>query len=264
MRRRAFFGAALAATLATTMAASVVLSGCATTPRVALTTPADYAAALADPARPEEERARDAARHPAEVLAFAQIRPGQRVGDFVMGGGYFTRLLASAVGSAGHVYAFQPAEFVAFRAQYGTDQDTVDAAYANVSAVRSPFGAPAFPAGLDAIITVQNYHDLHLAPFPAATAANAATSLYNALKSGGILVVIDHAATAGSGTRDSDRLHRIYIASVRAELTAAGFVEEASSDLLRAPADPHTASVFDPAIRGHTDQFMLRFRRPAR
>jgi predicted methyltransferase len=255
MRRMALILAALPAALA--------LAGCATTPAAPRSSAADYSAALADAARPEADRARDAARHPADILAFAQIRPGQRVGDFVMGGGYFTRLLAGAVGSAGHVYAFQPAEFVAFRAQYGTDQATVDAAYANVTAVRSPFAAPAFPTGLDAIITVQNYHDLHLAPFPADTASRAATALFNALKPGGVLLVVDHAATAGSGTRDSDTLHRIDIASVRSELTAAGFVEEAHSDVLRAPADPHTANVFDPAIRGRTDQFMLRFRRPA-
>ena len=75
----------------------------------------DYASALADPQRPAADRERDAARFPAELLAFAQIDPGEKVGDYIMGGGYWTRILANAVGPAGKVYAFQPDEFIAFR-----------------------------------------------------------------------------------------------------------------------------------------------------
>ena len=223
---------------------------------------ADYAAALADPARPATDRERDAARKPAELLAFAAIRPGQRVGDFIMGSGYLTRILAAEVGPQGHVYAFQPAEFIAFRAQYGEDQRSVDAAYATVDAVSGAAGAPAFPANLDTIITVQNFHDLYLTQMPAGTATHASAALFAALKPGGTLVVVDHSAADGSGTSAATTLHRIDRAAVVSELTRAGFILDGESNLYRNPADPRSALVFDPAIRGQTDQFTLRFKKP--
>lgn len=222
----------------------------------------DYTAALADPARPAADRERDAARKPADLLAFAQIAPGEQVGDFVMGGGYVTRLLAAAVGSSGKVHAFQPAEFIAFRKQYGDDQAAVDAAYANVDAVAGPFAAPAFAAPLDTIITVQNFHDLYLKPFPEGTGDKASAALFAALKPGGTLVIVDHSAADGTGTTHADSLHRIDKAAVIAALTRAGFKLEAESDLYRLADDPRTTNVFDPAIRGKTDQFALRFRKP--
>lgn len=222
----------------------------------------DYSAALADPARPAADRERDTARKPAELLAFAQVTPGEQVGDFVMGGGYVTRLLAAAVGPAGRVYAFQPAEFIAFKKQYGDDQAAVDAAYANVDAVAGPFAAPAYPVPLDTIITVQNFHDLYLKPFPESTGDKASAALFAALKPGGTLVVVDHSAADGSGTTLSDSLHRIDKAAVVAALTKAGFTLEAESDLYSRADDPRTANVFDAAIRGKTDQFALRFRKP--
>lgn len=222
----------------------------------------DYSAALADPARPVADRERDAMRKPAELLAFAQIAPGEAVGDYVMGGGYVTRLLAAAVGPEGHVYAFQPAEFIAFKKQYGDDQAAVDAAYANVDAVNGPFAAPPFPVPLDTIITVQNFHDLYLKPFPEGTGDKASAALFAALKPGGTLIVVDHSAADGSGTTLSDSLHRIDKAAVVAALTKAGFALEAESDLYARPEDPRTANVFDPSIRGKTDQFALRFRKP--
>ena len=240
-----------------------LLLAVAASPVAAKQAPApDYKAALADPARPAADRDRDAARKPAELLAFAGVKPGQSVGDFVMGGGYVTRLLAAAVGSSGKVYAFQPAEFIAFKKQYGDDQAAVDAAYANVDAVGGPFAAPAFPAPLDVIITVQNFHDLYLKPFPEGTGDKASAALFAALKPGGALIVVDHSAADGSGTTLSDSLHRIDKAAVVAALTKAGFKLEAESDLYARADDPRTANVFDPAIRGKTDQFTLRFRKP--
>ncbi len=222
----------------------------------------NYKTALADPARPAADRTSDAARKPAELLAFAQIKPGQKVGDFVMGGGYVTRLLAAAVGPTGKVYAFQPAEFIAFKKQYGDDQAAVDAAYVNVDAVAGSFAAPAFTTPLDTIITVQNFHDLYLKPFPAGTGDKASAALFAALKPGGTLIVVDHAAADGSGTTLSDSLHRIDKAAVVDTLTKAGFRLEAESDLYKQADDPRTANVFDAAIRGKTDQFALRFRKP--
>ncbi|OWQ96683.1 class I SAM-dependent methyltransferase [Sphingopyxis witflariensis] len=222
----------------------------------------NYSAALADPARPATDRERDATRKPAELLAFAEVAPGEQVGDFVMGGGYVTRLLAAAVGPKGRVYAFQPAEFIGFKKQYGDDQAAIDAAYANVDAVNGPFAAPAFPAPLDTIITVQNFHDLYLKPFPEGTGDKASAALFAALKPGGTLVVVDHSAADGSGTSLSDSLHRIDKAAVVAALTKAGFKLEASSNLYKRSDDPRTTNVFEPAIRGKTDQFALRFRKP--
>lgn len=248
--------------LAGMAAATLSLAGCAAPAALQNTAPADYAAALADPARPEAERARDAARHPAELLAFAGIRPGMKVGDYVMGGGYFTRILAATVGQAGHVYGFQPAEFITFRAAYGDEMRNVDAAYANVTGVSTPFAAPAFPEPLDMIITVQNFHDLYLRPFPEGTGTRASAALFAALKPGGALIVVDHSALAGSGTSAADTLHRIDRAAVVATLTAAGFVLDGQSDLYARPADARSINVFDPAIRGNTDQFTLRFRKP--
>ncbi len=246
------------------MTLSLMVAGCAPGAMDGTAAPvsADYAAALADPSRPAADRERDSVRKPAELLAFARIAPGEKVGDFVMGGGYVTRLLAAAVGPAGRVYAFQPAEFIGFRKEYGDDQAAVDAAYANVDAVGGPFAAPAFAQPLDTIITVQNFHDLYLKPFPEGTGARASAALFAALKPGGTLVVVDHSAADGTGTTLADSLHRIDKAAVVAALTAAGFRLEAESDLYRHADDPLTANVFDPAIRGDTDQFALRFRKP--
>jgi len=244
-----------------TLAAALALL--TVSPLAAKDSPApDYSAALADPARPAADRERDAARKPAELLAFAQVAPGEMVGDFVMGGGYVTRLLAAAVGEKGKVYGFQPAEFIAFKAQYGTDQAAVDAAYTNVDAVNGPFAAPAFPVPLDTIITVQNFHDLYLKPFPEGTGAKASAALFAALKPGGTLIVVDHSAADGTGTTLSDSLHRIDKAAVIDALTKAGFTLKAESDLYKQADDPRTVNVFDPAIRGKTDQFALRFRKP--
>ena len=236
----------------------LALAGCAAT----TTAPPDYAAALADPLRPAAERERDAARRPAELLAFAQVARGEAVGDYIMGGGYLTRILAAAVGPEGHVYAFQPAEFIAFRQQYGEDQKTVDAAYANVDAVAGSVAAPAWPVPLDTIITVQNFHDLYNKRAPADTGLRAARALYAALKPGGTMVVVDHSAPDGTGSTLSDALHRIDRKTVIDAFTAAGFKLDGESALYANPADPRTANVFDASIRGKTDQFALRFRKP--
>lgn len=218
--------------------------------------------AVSDPVRPSEDVARDAARKPAETLAFANVKSGDEVIDFIMGGGYFTRLLAKAVGPTGRVYAYQPAEFIKFRAQYADDQKKVADAYANVTPLNNSLGALAFPEPVDIIFTAQNYHDLHLASSPPGTADLINAALFKALKPGGVLIVIDHTAVAGSGTKDTNALHRIDPATVRAEIEKAGFKFEGESALLRNPDDPHTALVFDASIRGKTDQFVYRFRKP--
>src|SRR5687767_1164735 len=109
---------------------------------------ADYAAALADSQRPAADRDRDTARHPAELLAFAQVEPGEKVGDYIMGGGYWTRILSNVVGPQGKVYAFQPDEFIAFRPAYGEEQNAAVMGRANVVPLRGPVAGPAFPEPL--------------------------------------------------------------------------------------------------------------------
>lgn len=224
-------------------------------------TPADYAAVLAEPSRPADDRARDAARHAAETLAFAQVRPGQKIADMIIGGGYFTRVFSAAVGPRGRVTAWQPAEFIAFQASYGESLTAVDA-LANVEGIRSPIAAPEFPSGLDLVFTAQNYHDLHLSIAPADTASRVNAAVFQALKPGGLYVVIDHHAVAGSPLTASNTVHRIDIEAVKREVLAAGFVLDGESDLLANTADPLTANVFDASIRGRTSQFMLRFKKP--
>lgn len=222
--------------------------------------PASLTAALADKGRPEADVKRDAARHPAEMLAWAGVKPGDKVADFIMGGGYFTRILAAEVGPKGHVYAFQPSEFVKFRAAYADEQKAAAGAYPNVTAIATPFAELKFPEKLDLVMTVQNYHDLHLKAFAADNAAKMNAEIYRALKPGGVYLVVDHVGPPGDDT--PQKLHRIDPAQVRREVEAAGFRFAGESDLLKAGADPHTANVFDPSIRGKTDQFAFKFVKP--
>lgn len=216
-------------------------------------------AALADANRPQADKDRDAARKPAELLAMLDLKPGAKVADFIMGGGYWTRILSNAVGPTGKVYAYQPAEFIQFMPKYGTDQDEAVKGRANVVADRQSLASFAVPAAsVDAIITVQNWHDMHLKMVPPGFTGAMAKKLYAALKPGGVLLVVDHSGAAGQ----ADTLHRGDKAGTVAEIEAAGFKLATESALYANPADPKTASVFDPAIRGKTDQFVLKFVKP--
>lgn len=222
----------------------------------------EIAAALADPGRPAADKDSDVRRHPGEILAFAGIRKGDKVADFMMGGGYWTRILAKTVGDSGRVYAYQPAEFIAYRAAYADEQKGAVAPYANVTAQSDSLAKIAFAEQLDAIVTVQNYHDLHLGFAPPGFASTVAAKLYASLKPGGVLLLVDHVADADPGFTAPQKLHRIDPAAARAEIEKAGFKFEGESPLLRNPADPHTASVFDASIKGKTDQFIYKFRKP--
>ena len=227
--------------------------------------PASVTAAIADPRRPAEQVSLDATRKPALAVAFARVKAGDRVADVMSGNGYFTRILSDVVGRSGHVYAFVPTEQIAHCSPgeiAGTQAIARDLSYENVTLVTSSLAAFGMPEKLDLIWMSQSYHDLHDSFLGPADVARVNKAVFDALKPGGLYLVIDHSAAPGSGLRDTETLHRIDPLRMRSEIEAAGFVLESQSDALRNPGDDHTRAVFDPAIRGKTDQVMFRFRKP--
>ncbi|RPF72563.1 class I SAM-dependent methyltransferase [Aurantiacibacter spongiae] len=211
-------------------------------------------AAVVSPARPAEDTARDAARKPAEIVAFSGLRRGDTVAEIAPGGGYYTRILSQVVGPEGRVYAILTAD----RANRPGGRDAIDAIaeqYGNVEVVVvDSYAGMSLPRPVDLVWTTENYHDLANGDI-----AGANRAVFAALKPGGLYFVEDHAAP-GTGTDATATLHRIDPEAVRNQVSAAGFALEAESDLLANPADPHTARVFD--YEGTTDKFALRFRKP--
>jgi predicted methyltransferase len=214
--------------------------------------------AVADTLRPADETARDALRHPAEMLVFAEVKPGQRVADIRPGAGYFTRLFARVVGEGGHVYAFVPNRTAE---RENPRADALVAAYPNVSRVNGDLDAMAFDQPLDLVFMSQEYHDFHIPRFDVDVSKMNA-DIFKALKPGGLFVVIDHQAAPGAANTVVETLHRIEGAQLRKEVEAAGFVFDGESAAVANPADDHSLNVFDEAIRGKTDQFVYRFRKP--
>jgi len=215
-------------------------------------TPDNIAKAVADAGRTPEDKARDAARKPAEMLAFAGVKPGDKVAELLPGGGYFTRVLSPAVGPTGKVYA---------AVQAAALEKATAEAKGNVTPLAYTGAAFKTPETVDLVFTAQNYHDLHLKRLNLDVAA-ANKALFDSLKPGGTLLIIDHVAATGSPVEVADTLHRIDPAIVKKEVEAAGFTFVGQSDAIRNPADDHTKAVFDPAIRGHTDQFVYKFKKP--
>lgn len=258
--RRSFLLAAAAA-LALTSALTGCMGGMA---RQADPSPATYASVLADTGRPAADRERDVARHAAETLAFAQVRPGQMIGEYMPGAGYFTRLLARAVGTEGRVFAYTPSEIVALRAAYLTEIQAAAAepGMGNVTVISELTAALAAPVPLDLVFTAQNYHDLYGPYAPAGVGPAFDRAVFAALKPGGLYVVIDHHAAAGTGLTGAASLHRIDRQAAIDAIASAGFVLDGESELLVRADDPLSANVFDASIRGKTSQFMLRFRKP--
>jgi predicted methyltransferase len=218
-------------------------------------------AALADRTRPDEDRLLDVNRHPAEVLAFAGLEHGWRVADIVPGNGYYARVLSAAVGEEGHVYAFNPT-WVATDYPAANDAlqglaDSRDNMSLVVDAAESFDTAIGTP--LDAVFMVLFYHDT---AYDGTDRPAMNSAIYNALRPGGVYIVIDHHAPEGSGLTYVNDTHRIDAGIVRDEIMAAGFVLDAESDMLANPDDDHLRNVFDPDIRRHTDRFVYRFRKP--
>jgi predicted methyltransferase len=230
---------------------------------------ADVAAAVAAPGRPKAATDLDALRKPAEVLRFMGLRKGDRALDYFTGTGYYAEILARAVGPKGHVVGWNSAAF-ARREPVVKALGEIKSRNSNTAFFSSPATAIAFaPNSFDFALLHLVYHDAYWesAQFglPRIDPNTVVKALWDSVKPGGIVAVIDHAATPGGDTREVvEKLHRIDPAVVRADFERAGFVLEARSEMLRVPEDDRSKNVFDPSIRGKTDRFVYRFRKPAR
>jgi predicted methyltransferase len=224
--------------------------------------PKAITAAVADPARPDADRQVDVDRKPEESVAFAGIKPGQKVVDLLPGGGYFTRIFSVVVGPQGHVFAIAPPKRPESPRDPAAAAQAIaaDPHYKNVSVIVEPLTEFSLPEPVDLVWTSRNYHDLHNVPNLDVGAFDQA--IFKALKPGGVLIVLDHAAEKGSGFRDTSTLHRVDPEAVKKEVEAAGFKFEGQSEVLRNPNDAHTGKVFEANIKGKTDQFILKFRKP--
>ena len=243
--------------------ASIALAALVAAPVLAQddTVSASIENAIADEARPEADRQLDANRHPAEVLLFAGVEPGWRVADLVPGGGYYSRVLSTAVGPEGHVYAYN-ASWVAERFAESNERLGVLAdEIGNMTRIVAPLHEINTQTGepLDAIFMVLFYHDT---VYHDADRAPMNQAMFDRLRPGGVLILIDHAAVDGSGADAAQTLHRIDREYVVQEVTAAGFELDGDSDMLANPEDTREISPFDPSIRRQTDRFVLRFRKP--
>lgn len=238
-------------TFARHIAFCALLAGCAT---MAAAQPSpEIAAAVADDARPEADRARDANRKPAEVVAFAGVKPGDSIAEIAPGGGYFTRILARAVGPEGKVYALMPG-FFADRPGGLDAINALAAQYGNVEVVVIDYAETELPGAVDLVWTSENYHDLANGDIAGVNAW-----VFGALKPGGLYYVQDHSAP-GTGLSATSTLHRIDPEAVKEQVRAAGFVLDAESDVLHNPDDPHDVGPRE--VRPTSDKFALRFRKP--
>jgi len=184
--------------------------------------------------------------------------------DLMPGGGYFTHIFAKVVGPKGYVYAYVPSEInAAIQKRFpGSDPKKQFASYGNVTVLNDSIDKIFAPEPLDVVWTSQNYHDFHNKFFGPADIAVMNKAIYDALRPGGVYIVLDHSAAKGAGTTATDTLHRIEEASVKQEVEAAGFKFAGESNVLRNPSDPRDKAIFDPSIRHRTDQFILKFVKP--
>ena len=240
----------------------------ASTPLVAKPAPkADaFAAAVTAPDRTPDNVKLDESRKPAEVLKFLGLRPGMRVADPFGGNFYWAEITARVVGPKGHVTVWEPQQF--YSAKMLANYQAVQAKQPNIWMRVSPFEAPDIPAGkYDFMLINLDYHDVywenekrHIVRMDPDQWLK---TIYAAMKPGGIVGIVDHVANPNDDPRATvEKLHRIDPNVVKADFKRAGFQLVATSDILRNPADDHTLLVFDPKIRGKTDRFVFKFRKP--
>jgi len=217
---------------------------------------------LASEDRAESDRARDEGRRPADVIEFLGIEQGMHVIDLIAAGGYYTEVLSLAVGDDGHVVAQNPPGVLQMRE--GANEKAISARLAdnrlaNVSRLNKGLDALSPQDGpFDAAITALNFHDIYNRQGAEAT-VGALQIISGLLKPGAVFGIIDHVGEAGA---DNAALHRIEIAIVLETIEAAGLIVESDSDMLRNEVDDHSLQVFDAAVRGKTDRFLLKVRTP--
>ncbi len=216
--------------------------------------------AMADPARPDSDRQDDAGRKPNQVIDFAGIESGATVIDMMAGRGYYTEVLAAAVGPEGKVYLHNVQRSLERRE--GATQKAIDARLANnrlpnIETIAAEYDGLNMPGTADAVWFSLNIHDvINFRGEPAAV--DTFKALNTLLKPGGVIAVIDHTGVAGA---DNKKLHRIEPRLVEDALRKAGFTLESSSYVLANPDDDHTLGVFDEGIRRKTDRFVIRARK---
>jgi predicted methyltransferase len=228
--------------------------------------PSIYAAAVASTTRPADDRDSDATRKPDAVLEFFGIEPGDVVLEMWAGRGYYTEILAHVVGDNGKVIAHQNTPTINFAGD-AHPQRHADNRLPNADILIAENNELSIePGTLDAATIILNYHDLFWTSeqygWDAIDVPTFLAELYNGIKPGGVLGIVDHRAIPGAPAETGNSLHRIDPAIVIADLQDAGFVLEAESDILVNPDDDPTKNVFDPSVRGKTDRFVLRFRKP--
>ena len=239
-----------------TLTAALLATSLICAPALAQSVSPAITAAVADTARPDADKERDGTRKPAETLAFAGVKPGMTVAELGPGRGYYTRILAKAVGPTGKVYAIATTAQAARPG--GLDAlNALAAAYPNIKVVTVDFPTMMLPEKADLFWTTENYHDFHN---NGGDIAALDKSVFNNLKTGGIFYVEDHSAAPGAGLAATSQFHRMDEAVAKTELTAAGFKLDAEGDLLHNPADNKAASNSE---SGHfvSDRFMLRMKR---
>ena len=225
------------------------------------------ASAVADTAhRTADNVKKDEGRKPAQVLQFLGVRSGMNVLDLFGGNAYWAEITAPVVGPKGHVTVWMPDQFYGDKGKQSFA--TFQASHPNVSIVNSPFQAADLPKNFaDLVILNENYHDVYWQNaklnIPQMDPNKFLKAVYASMKPGAVIGVIDHVANANTDTRATvDKFHRIDPNVVKADFKRAGFVLVGSSNLLRNPADDHNAEVFDAKIRGKTDRFIFKFKKP--
>jgi predicted methyltransferase len=244
---------------------SLALAGASTLATAALAQPSDATAPAATANRSEDNVKLDESRKPAEVLSFLGLQSGMQAIDLFGGNRYWAEIMAPAVGPKGHVTVWEPTQFY--------DKESADkfaafqAKVPNAHLVVSPFEAMALPENAyDFMMINLNYHDVYWEStkygVPRMEPDAFLKTVYASLKPGGIVGVIDHVGNPGDTRETVEKYHRIDPAVVKADFEKAGFRLEAESDMLKNPADDHGLPVFDPKIRGKTDRFVYKFRKP--
>ena len=236
---------------------------CSAAPGMAQSTAA--AAVANTSARSESNLKLDDSRKPVQVLKFLGLKPGMRVSDPFGGNLYWAEITAPIVGPKGRVSIWEPKQF--YSQKVLDDYTALKAKQPNVWMRVSPMETPDLPANAyDFMLINLDYHDVYWESAKYGIVKmdpdEWLKTVYAAMKPGGVVGIIDHAASAGETRATVEKLHRIDPATVKADFKRAGFRLEAESDMLRNPADDHSLNVFDPKIRGKTDRFVLKFRKP--